>query len=337
MSIVYIFFIVGTMMGAALAYGGTILPIEQVEYPSGSIRYSVNLTVSNSPLIAMLDTGSVGLRVMPGAIPSSAVHVLPIESNYHYGNGVLLRGYFGQTAVGFGTQNTDSKQYIQLVTDVDCVWDKPKCPAPQIRQEGFRMFSEGYPNMGYRAILGVGLRGAGISNPLLGIGNHTWIIELPRPGDKQPGHLIIDPTSADRFGFRMYALEKIREKSPIGPVDGWDDVIRGCLIVRYPPQTYCGPAFLDTGAPFIQIVRADARSLTRWSITSAATMQFDDHGHVNDSVDFVLNADPGGRVWITPPTNIAHEGLRMGTLPYYRYLVLYDAKAGAIGLKLRPK
>jgi hypothetical protein len=65
--------------------------------PDGQIRYSTPISIAHGPTIeAMIDIGSVGLRVLaaadPGAMSNSASTNSPTESRYGYGSGVSLNG-----------------------------------------------------------------------------------------------------------------------------------------------------------------------------------------------------------------------------------------------------
>src|SRR4051794_27744921 len=70
------------------------VPLRQRVLSNGDIRYFVDLTLGNSgPIAAMVDTGSVGLRILSDVVPDKAfASISNTPSVYGYGSGVRLNG-----------------------------------------------------------------------------------------------------------------------------------------------------------------------------------------------------------------------------------------------------
>src|SRR5262249_40031980 len=78
---------------AARADGRFEVPIKQTVLTDKVTRYSIPVAVRGSrPVDVMLDTGSTGLRMLPGAFPNAAYAVSNQSSVYGYGSGVRLNG-----------------------------------------------------------------------------------------------------------------------------------------------------------------------------------------------------------------------------------------------------
>jgi hypothetical protein len=77
---------------ATLAGERLEVPIKQTLLTDGVTRYSISVAIGGSPPIdVMLDTGSTGLRMLPGTVPVSAYTISNRPSVYGYGSGVRLR------------------------------------------------------------------------------------------------------------------------------------------------------------------------------------------------------------------------------------------------------
>jgi hypothetical protein len=309
------------------------IPIYQTKLPSGSIRYFLKLTIGGRRLDAMLDSGSIGLRLLPGAVPGKAFRRTATECVFTFSNGVELRGNIGRTRVKLDGASGSRSTQVQVVRDICCNSLRPDCPAAQIRKVG-RIFGEGFAGMGFRAVLGTGLRASGVENPLARYAD-TWIIRLPLPGEGRPGSLILGPGSHEKRGFLRFGLREHRLNTKSGEAIGWNDVIPGTLITKGARRVIAGPVALDTGAPCITVV--SSRSRSPLPEARQARFIFEHPKQKPLDLNFPMNdrAIPGSRILMRNPEGRQWEGIRAGILPFHSFDVLYDCRRGVIGLKRR--
>jgi hypothetical protein len=231
------------------------VPISQRRLSDGTIRYSVPVRVGGGRMIdAMLDTGSFGLRVMKDAVSSRRYQPTPEVRRYHFASGVVLEGRLARAEIAVGDAKTDAPVVIQIVQSVTCGALKPDCPAARLDAADYRIGGDGLPREGFTAILGLSMRAPQVSSPALNpldfIGDRRWIIVLPRPDDKAPGKLIINPDPDDIAGFQTFPVLL----HPFSDTDSGGRALResqmpGCLDAQAPDQDDCKPILMDTGAP----------------------------------------------------------------------------------------
>jgi hypothetical protein len=92
---------------------------------------------------------------------------------------------------------------------------------------------------------------------------------------------------------------------------------------------------LDTGL-FNVLVRAnDPKAREAWRSGDEAALVFKGSSDPLRTAPFRINSEPVTRVFTPEPAGGEPQRLMMGTLPYFSFSVLYDARAGTIGLKRR--
>src|SRR5271155_5192145 len=109
----------------ALATDGAVtrieVPVSQHRLSNGDARFSVCVRVGGgTPIQAMLDTGSFGLRVMERALAPTQYEPTGITRGYGYGSGVVLRGPLARAVVAIGDAATGTPINIQVVQSVGC-------------------------------------------------------------------------------------------------------------------------------------------------------------------------------------------------------------------------
>jgi hypothetical protein len=109
---------------------------------------------SSSPIEAMLDTGSTGLRILPGALSPANYVIMSRANEYGYGSGVKLTGRIANASVDIGGAVTDEPIPIQIIQTVGCFENKPRCPASRVAQTAYGLGGDGLPNEGFRPSLG---------------------------------------------------------------------------------------------------------------------------------------------------------------------------------------
>ncbi|RYC32495.1 hypothetical protein D3273_08890 [Lichenibacterium minor] len=325
--------------GAGRAAERADVPVHQTVLPDGDPRYSVPVTVGNGPPIeAALDTGSFGLRVLASALSPGQYEATDIHRRYPFGGGARFDGILARATLGVGPVRTDAPVLFQRIDRVDCVEEKPDCPASKVSAADYLIAGDGYPGQGFPAILGLSLRRApggvdGAPNPLSLAGDRSWILVLPRPGSAEPGHLIIDPDDRDRAGFTLLKLDPQPGTAGDEP-PGWADAaLPGCLVGRGKDERYCGRTLLDTGAPGLSVASPAARGPKPWGAGRSASFEIGGTGGPV-AIPFTSGQGPATRVTLHPPRGQG-PAISAGTLPYLSYEVLYDARAGTIGFKPR--
>ncbi len=309
------------------------IQIKQNILSNGDVRYSIPVRIGNAaPVETMLDTGSTGLRILPGAI-SPDNYVLTDHSNdYGYGSGVTMSGTVGKATVGVGGDSTNESIPIQIVQKIGCSKDKPACPASRVALSAYGFGGDGLPGEGFKAIIGVALppsRQQGeVVNPFGHMGSGAWIIVLPRPGRIDPGKLIINPDQNDLAGFTLFKdlipLPRFKTQS-----------IAGCLHNQTANKEFCGPIMFDTGANLTTVWTSLAPP-RNWPDGMRGAFIFGDHADLKAGAEFVVDhATPGSKVNIKPPLGPLPTVINAGILPYFRYEVYYNVEKNEIGLKQR--
>lgn len=300
--------------------------------PNGDVRYFVPVSVGGSgPIDAELDTGSFGLRVLKAALKPDQYRTTQYYRRYAFGGGARFNGSLAEATLGVGPARTGRPLYFQLIDSVDCVERKPDCPVSRVKPEEYGIAGDGYPNKGFKAILGTSLRrapiAAGADNPLTLIGDAAWIVILPRPGSAAPGHLIINPTPKEREGFTLLNLERQGR--------GWADTsVAGCLVDEQSKDRMCGRTIIDSGAPGVVVTSEKATEPSQWPPGRAARLEI---GEQAKAIGFSFNTSDAwsNRVRVRPQGEADAGRVAAGTLPFFHYAILYDAKVGAMGFKRR--
>jgi hypothetical protein len=312
------------------------VPIKQSVLTGGGIRYSVPVRIGNaSPIDAFLDTGSTGLRVLGASVPELAYSVSKQTSIYGYGSGDRAVGVIARAVVTIGQAATDEPIPIEVVKSVDCSttarqWMAPgaihpmqhtegdQCPASRVSAADYRFGGNGLARQGFGATLGINMVNSDAVNPLLHIGAHSWIVILPRPGEAQPGTLIVNPNSGDRTGYILFPTDKILRSYP----GAWHDAIAGCLASADPPNRICGPTLLDTGTVGIHISSANAADLSGWKACLGMQIALKNKSDAELSTKFAADSGLPSRISTTLMPNQPRTGILAGVLPYFDFSAL---------------
>jgi hypothetical protein len=306
------------------------LPIREIILIDGARRYAIDLKVGNAALTAGLDTGSVGLRILPGVLAAGDAEAGSRAVVYGYGSGIELRGVEGRAHITLGAPRVSGEVALQLVSRVGCRADKPDCPAFRVAPRAYGVEGDGLPWQGFPAIVGVGMASLPITNPLMQLGVRRWIVELPRPGDIHPGRMILNPGPEETGGYVMFSLDPAvadRRDAEHDRIDAWLTNRRTGLRLR-------GPLIMDTGDPGLTIVTR--APLPPWPGRTPLTLAFLDHGQAVLSTDFETGR-PDGTSRLTAITDPRAGGphIYAGVIPYFAFSVLYDPERHAIGLRPR--
>lgn len=306
-----------------------VVPIRQTMVGHDVIRYSIPVTIGHTQVQAMLDTGSTGLRVLPGVLHAGDLTAVQGQVRYSYGSGVVLRGVVARARIDIGGMHAYRPIAIEAVASVGCTRRRPHCPASRIPQDEYRLGGNGQAGVGFEAIIGIGLRATPIGNPLPKIGASQWLIELPLPGSARPGALILDPDATVLAGIKRFATHRIGQ-----PYDG----IPGCLVDARTRQRICSPTLLDSGvaAKHVRVVLPNAGgSALRIRQGDTVRLQLGGDGSTLRPIEFVEGAADAPHVRITRARQRDPAMILAGSTPFLSYRVFYDYADKVIGLAPR--
>jgi hypothetical protein len=306
-------------------------PIEQSTLSNGARRYAVAVRVGATTLLAALDTGSTGLRILPGALTPRDVTATQEAETYGYASGSRYEGVVGDAALALG--GAKGRGPVHLIKTIGCFAYLPHCPASRTTLAQYGIASDGLPGEGFKAILGVDMAPGRVGNPLRFLGAQRWIVELPRPGEGQ-GRLVLNPTPEETQGYVMVPLAAPYAHERGG---GLHDAVPGCLASARSHARACGVVLLDTGASGLAVANAPPGE-TPWPDGSAAVLElFDTAGRLAARETLTLGLrDQGTRLSFRQEARVNGVVIYAGIAPYFAYSVLYDPRRQMIGLKARP-
>lgn len=315
----------------ALAQQRAEVPVREVDLSDGTRRYAVPIQIGGVKLDAGLDTGSTGLRVMPGVLGDADARVQHRAQTYSFGAGVRLEGDIAQAQLSFGALVGAAP--VEVVREIGCVPDQPRCFATRLPAKDFRIQGDGLKGEGFAAILGVNMGGGDAGNPFEAAGAQRWIVELPRPGEAA-GRIILNPTDAELDGF-VYAPVLARYAELHG---GLHDAIAGCIAqAGGEKQRACGALTLDSGAPGLRISHGPLHGRP-WPEGTPATLVFGDlSGHVVAAEAIVIGERAQAtHLEFTEDGRNPDPAIFTGLTPYFAYSVLYDPAHARLGFRPRP-
>ncbi len=311
------------------ASGRNEIPIREVVLSNGDRRYSLPIRVGGTAIEAGLDSGSSGLRILPGTLSDGDARPLSERLDYSFGSGAELKGNKAGATLAIGAATGTVS--FQAITEVGCAADRPRCAAGSIPIARYGIQGDGLPGEGFKALLGTNMAPVSITQPLVAIGASRWIIDLPRPGESAPGRLLLDPDAADQAGFVLIPLA-----APAAhPDSGLHDAINGCIVERATKVRFCGLMLFDTGAPGIRVVGRDAPTRP-WADGSDADLVFADaRGHpvAAEALQIGLRSHASR---LTFERRDGPTQIFVGLTPYFAFTVLYDAQHAGLGLRPRP-
>ncbi len=309
------------LVAAAALAARAELPIAEVDLSDGTRRFAVTLTIGGTPVRAGLDTGSVGLRLLPSA--AAATEATAQAEHYSYGAGTSLDGVVARAPVA--VDGLAAIVRVEAVHAVGCTAERPGCPARRIPPARFGIQGNGLPGEGFPAILGTALAKAALPNPLVALGAHRWIVTLPRP-DGAAGRLILNPRDEETAGFVTIPLAD-------RGADRRNDAVAACLTVGS-GEPICAPTLIDSGAPGIEVVNHRASSE---GAGGSGTIAFGPRDTPVATIAFPLNSKAAAsRLEFVRDERVSGPRIRSGLVAYFADDVLYDADAGTIAVRPRP-
>lgn len=298
------------------------IPIHQTSLPDGELRYSVPVTIGATTVETMLDTGSTGLRVLPGVLGSTDYAATSEASDYRYGSGARYRGVVATAAVQLGELPAAAIRF-QAIASIGCVATRPHCPVSRIAPADYGIGGSGIAKAGFHAILGTSFGPAEIDPPLAPLGVTRWIVELPKPGDTAPGHLILNPTAAESEGYTLFRMPDRRSSA-----------IPACLVNLQSNDKACGRLLLDTGQPAILVESKGPVGGLPWANGTPAAIAVANSEGKQMSLRFTVGAGRDAAIGLNPHADLPFTRLS-GVAPYFVWSVYYDKENRIIGLKPR--
>jgi hypothetical protein len=303
------------------------LPVEAVHLSDGTWRYGVRITVGGKAVLAGIDTGASGLRLMPDIRPGMALEETAQKEVFAFGSGSRPAGVIGKGQIALGALSGQATMH--LISEVSCITSKPNCPGRLGLGYGF--LGNGLPGEGFRVLLGGSMGPTTIDTPFLAVGAKRWILELPRPGEPGPGRLVLNPSDAEVAGYKMASLVGGHAERDGG---GLHDAVLGCLKNRNHERSVCGLVTFDTGADFARVLNIPPGT-PQWRTGDPLELEL-----MTPDRTPVATADwsAGGEGQLVTYGTAPARGpiLQMGVAPYYAFSVLYDPGGRRLGFKARP-
>jgi len=297
------------------------IPVPTVAAPGREGMNGVmEITVGRSaPFLVMVDTGSVGLRVFPGAWgPQPRGVSLTKESMTTSSAGTNLKGFLGKASMTIGGVTTTRPIGFQYVNS----------SAPIVR---------GWAAKRVYGIIGIGTGRYQLSNPLSALPGEAgarWSLHLggnPITRQSGMGHLILgaaEPEDADA----SFALP------PLGP-NGygallWDDhKAPGCWTFGR-TRVQCIDTWFDSG---FHPMRVKGAVFSRVPVTAAKQVRAGTSVSLADAGSaFNFWEFRAGRTDSWNKVRLVSDGraaINTGNAPYFKYVVTYDVVRGLISLE----
>jgi len=304
--------------------------VREIDLSDGTRRYAMPITVGATPIVAGLDTGSTGLRILPDVLKDADARPTGRVDTYSYAQGAKLDGVIADAAVAVG--DLSGQTSVQLVRRVGCNDARPDCTAIAVPEASYGILGNGLPGEGFKAILGVNMAGGDVASLFSGIGASRWIVELPRPGETEPGRIVLNPSDAEVAGFVNLPIMGLFADAH----GGAHDAVAGCLINDTTHEKLCGAVVLDTGAPGIRVVARDIGGPPWPQGTPALLVLGDAGGDVRVAEALAIGERAQATHLAFEPQDRAQTPMIFtGLTAYFAYSILYDPVHGTVGFKPR--
>ena len=274
-------------------------------------RLLIDVEIGGVAHRVVLDTGSVGLRLLAGRLAAGAVVPEGPAPPVVFGSDRVATGRIAHTSVGIGGIPTTRPIAVELVTGVACLPARPRCGD-----------AYGGPTVGAGTdgVLGIGMQPGGVvADPLAALpGGATAVVHF-------------DPTGQSSLQLRVPAAGFTLRRLSSGPAapDGtptWRVAVPVCFAAApLPGGRVCGPTLFDTGTPAV-VIHAPGAAPGPVPTGSALTVALAD-GRWSANLSGPAAAArvvPAGRL---DPRDVAGLPVFAGTD------IRYDLDAGTIGFR----
>lgn len=292
------------------------------------------VTVNGVANNVIFDTGSWGLRILPGALKNANLSITQKLLDYNYGTGtgeIYIRGREANGTFSIGNLSTTTPIHLMLIDTIRRSLTDPgrsTLDSVTIPNNHFRNFA---------GILGVGLRNGSsidVASPLAQLpGNNSFIVRFPTYG-QATGKLIMNPSDDELAGFTFFQLVRGAYSLPNGLPSWLDSQVNGIALINGSPLR--APTLLDTGTSPTAIY---ANGLPTYGLLSKGTvvhLGVAQPGQTSPVVDttIMVNTRVGGKDrFYTYTTTATDPSMIYGTNFFYLFDVYYDQQRGRIGIK----
>ncbi|ADW76714.1 hypothetical protein [Rahnella aceris] len=304
---------------------------------AGNRVYYVRLRIGDGPETnVILDTGSIGLRVISAVVPNRAKNGRPII--YHFESGSELHGSVSNENISAGGHLLGTVP-VQVVDKLRCTSQVPACAVARLDPSTpFAQGIDGRSNQEFGAIMGIRLfaRDRAVPNPLRAAGFKLWVVKLPLR-DGEQGALTLGVSPTELSNFTRIAVDT-------------NGSLTACLDSSGATQLICLPTVLDTGDPHVfvylqnvknQVLPANMPMKLVFANTLNAgqkvVVEFTSAKNQDKESQEALRYNPN-LVSLRQLKNPQEPPyINSGYLPFLDYLIYFDADEQVIGMRARPR
>ncbi|RYF75260.1 MAG: hypothetical protein EOO39_07195 [Cytophagaceae bacterium] len=282
----------------------------------------------------VFDTGSWGMRILPGALRRANLAIDPVQLTYGYGlsrGAVFIKGRQASGTFSVGGLVATAPVHIMLIDTIR------RSPTDAGRST---LDSVTVPNPHFRnlaGILGVGLRvgkDLKVASPLAQLpGNNSYLVHFPAYGQPM-GSVILNPRASDLTGFTFFPLAKGTHPLPNG-LDSWvDNQFNGRIVLN--GVAVHAPTLLDTGSPTTHVSAPNLPGYGTLSQGSVMKMGLAQPGQLSTLIDttFRVTSQTAGKDLVhATESSQAEANMLFGTNFFFAFDVYYDQKRGRVGIK----
>jgi hypothetical protein len=283
------------------------------------MRMVATIAIDGVALEAFVDTGSSGLRIMPGALDDTTYDAIGdglVQFSYH--SGLALQGVVATGGVTIGGLTTPPIPIMQVRT-TGCTPEHPDC-----NTTGF----------GYPAILGIGMRnlpGSGnIANPIVELDGHpAFAVHADR--EARVGTLTI---GASETGYALVDVPLLEGGAPL--IDGTlardDRTVPTCVTDATHGTELCSGGILDTGCGPTELLRPSyAGANQEWAPGTVVSVSV--AGAMSYGFTVGPTPVPGiDEVLLEPRPFQVVDMINVGTAAFFHGDVFFDQAGGRIGV-----
>lgn len=282
----------------------------------------------------VFDTGSAGLRILPGALKGANLTINTNQLTYGYGSSrgsITINGRQASGTFSVGGLAATAPVHIMLIDTIR----RSATDAGRSTLDSVTVPNHHFRNLA--GILGVGMRnreGSDVASPLAQLpGNNSYLIRFPAYGQPM-GSVILNPNESDLAGFTFFPLAKGNYPMPNGLSSWTDDQLNGIAVLN--GLTVRAPALLDTGTPTTHISAFNLHHygiLDQGSVVKMGLAQRGQPSALVDTTFRVISQVVGKDLVHTNVPTWTEPSLIFGTNFFFFFDVYYDQKGGRIGIK----
>lgn len=327
--------------GGAVSDASVLVPITTYQDQQGYTRFAIVVYVNGVPVSVELDTGSSGLRVLSSAIADAGMADSGPNTTQHYNGGTYLLGYEADAILNIGGIPMSGVP-MQVVTCVNTTGDASACDSDA-------------SVFGQQGIIGVGLRTSPtptIRSPLAFIQDQPAFLVRMTGADgvlsADAGYLQLGVRAGDYDSFTGFDLTPSAYDAGANATPFWIDYsVPSCVQdLTNNGSPWCSGTLFDTGdpAPYIETTDATAFEQATGGLATPYALAFGHHVQISvnrtggcafDRYTIDAGSPPNNEVQIRLLSKGSSVYNNVSQHFFYRYDVLWDQKAGEIGLRAR--